>query len=306
MSQFSWPLAADWPIVRPPRAGSVVSPLEVCGGTPPSLRGATAALPPTLRGRPHAVGAARALRSHGGCRGGRSCSWLPWQSAAPGLGWRRWYGRHGGGLTGQCSRRRAGRWFGRCATAPGCRIFRWCSHTGAANWQPVMHTTTLMRLVWTLLVILLIGGCASSSVERPEVDPQPYPDANFSGVLDHDYYTTVIDEVDLEAKEKEEGVRYVRSSNPAFQPPQVVGGQAALRDTIAAVTRGFTCPVRGTVYVSALLDRDGNVHVPQLRAGIHEACDQRALEVMKRTRLQPATLEGEPVSMLYTLPVTFR
>ncbi len=162
-----------------------------------------------------------------------------------------------------------------------------------------------MRPFYTCLLLGLVG-CASSSGSRPQVDPEPYPDASFSGVLNHSYYVTVSRGTRLAEKDPKEGVRYVKSDDPAFQALEIVGGKEAILDTLNMVTQGFTCPVRGTVYVSALLDRDGEVWAPQLRAGIREACDQKALEVIQRLELRPARLQGEQVSVLFTLPVAFR
>jgi len=162
-----------------------------------------------------------------------------------------------------------------------------------------------MRSLSIFFCLCVLFGCASSSTTRPKVETEPYPDAEFSGVLDHDYYVTVSGNTDPSDKQKKEGVRYVRSDNPDFEPPDIVGGREVIQDTLETVTKGFTCPVRGTVYVSALLDRQGEVRAPQLRAGINKRCDKKALEVMKRIQLQSATFEGEPISVLFTLPVTF-
>lgn len=170
-----------------------------------------------------------------------------------------------------------------------------------------MHTLrTCMRLFSAIFALTLLVGCASSSSSRPQVDPEPYPDASFSGVLDHSYYVTVPRGTSLAEKEPKDGVRYVKTNDPAFQTLEIVGGREAIQDTLDRINQGFVCPVRGTVYVSALLDREGTVRAPQPRAGIHEACDQKALEVIQRLQLRPARLEGKPISVLFTLPVAFR
>lgn len=157
-----------------------------------------------------------------------------------------------------------------------------------------------------LFLAVVLPACSSSEdAVRPQVDTYSYPDADFSGVLDHDYYTTVADTVDIALKEDVPGRRYLRSSNPEYVPPRYEGGREAFVQTLRSVTSEFTCPVRGVVYVSALLDREGEVHAPQLSGGIHEACDARALDVMRHIEMRPARLDGQPVSTMITQPIRF-
>lgn len=152
----------------------------------------------------------------------------------------------------------------------------------------------------------MASACSSSnSVSRPEVETSSVEGAtDFAGVIEGDYYTSVLDGEDPDLKPSIPGVRYVRRGE--YEGPSVVGGQAAIRSALGRVMSGFTCPVRGRVYVIAMISNSGAALSPRVTGSIHPDCDSRALTAFSQLRFEPARTEGEQVAMPLTLPVHFR
>ena len=159
---------------------------------------------------------------------------------------------------------------------------------------------------WSLGLLLLASGCSSSaSVDRPEVETTSVEGAtDFAGVVEGGYYTPVLDGEDPASKEPIPGVRYVRRGE--YEGPSVVGGQTAIRNALSRVTSGFTCPVRGRVYVIAMISDTGDALSPRVTGSIHPDCDARALTAFTQLRFSPARSGGEAVAMPLTLPVHFQ
>ena len=62
----------------------------------------------------------------------------------------------------------------------------------------------------------------------------------------------------------------------------------------------------GKVYVQFTIEKDGSIQNPRIARGIHPALDSVALEVISQLpKFQPAKSRGEPVTVNFTLPVTF-
>ena len=166
---------------------------------------------------------------------------------------------------------------------------------------PTMKASSLLASL-SLLVLLGAGCSASSSTSRPEAETTLVEDANdFSGVVDGDYYTPL--------REGEEpvalpGVRYVRVGD--YTGPSVAGGQAAVRRALGETLSGFTCPVRGRVFVMAMISATGEALAPRVNGSINPECDARALAVFSRLRFVPAQVGGGAVAMPLTIPVTFQ
>ncbi len=63
--------------------------------------------------------------------------------------------------------------------------------------------------------------------------------------------------------------------------------------------------LQGVVILEAVIDRQGEVQDLTLLKGIHPLLDKQAIEAVETWRFEPATLGGEPVSVIYSLTVQF-
>jgi TonB family protein len=62
----------------------------------------------------------------------------------------------------------------------------------------------------------------------------------------------------------------------------------------------------GTVVLEAVIDEQGRVSKVQVLRGLGLGCDEAAVEAVERWRFRPATLQGRPIPVLYTLTVHFK
>jgi periplasmic protein TonB len=64
--------------------------------------------------------------------------------------------------------------------------------------------------------------------------------------------------------------------------------------------------IKGTVYVSFVIDREGNVTNTKVLRGIGSGCDEEALRVVNEMpQWIPGTQRGKPVKVQYNLPIRF-
>ncbi len=65
--------------------------------------------------------------------------------------------------------------------------------------------------------------------------------------------------------------------------------------------------VEGVVYISFMIDQQGEVENPSVFKGLGYGCDEEALRlVSEMPRWIPGSKDGLPIDMSYTLPITFR
>jgi TonB family protein len=64
--------------------------------------------------------------------------------------------------------------------------------------------------------------------------------------------------------------------------------------------------VQGTVTVESIIDEHGNVTNARILQGLPLGLDQAVLEAVKMWKFKPATFEGRPVKVYYTLSVNFK
>ena len=63
--------------------------------------------------------------------------------------------------------------------------------------------------------------------------------------------------------------------------------------------------VQGTVVIDATIDKAGNVIDAQILKALPMGLDQSALEAVRQWKFESSTLNGKPVSVYYTVTVTF-
>jgi TonB family protein len=64
--------------------------------------------------------------------------------------------------------------------------------------------------------------------------------------------------------------------------------------------------VQGVVIVEAVINKAGNVESVRVLKGLPMGLDTAAVETVKKWKFKPATLNGKPVTVYYTLTVNFQ
>jgi periplasmic protein TonB len=92
--------------------------------------------------------------------------------------------------------------------------------------------------------------------------------------------------------------------------PLRVGGNVKAPVAIDRVKPDYTDSARkakitGTVIVEAIIDTNGNVRDVRVIKGLPMGLGEQAEEAVKKWKFKPGTLNGEPVSVIFNLTVTF-
>ena len=65
--------------------------------------------------------------------------------------------------------------------------------------------------------------------------------------------------------------------------------------------------IEGKVYVNFIIEKNGEISTVTIARGVHELIDDEAMRVIKLLpNLTPALIQGKPVRMQYTVPITAR
>jgi len=89
-------------------------------------------------------------------------------------------------------------------------------------------------------------------------------------------------------------------------PPVLIGGIAAVQSHISYPPLALKADIEGRVIVQFVIDKTGKVLDPKVIRGIGGGCDEVAVRAVLKTKFQPGLQRGRPVSVRYTLPITFR
>jgi TonB family protein len=97
---------------------------------------------------------------------------------------------------------------------------------------------------------------------------------------------------------------------PDAGPPYRVGGNVTRPERISGEDPQYTAlarkgRVQGVVIVEAVIDEEGKVTDAKVLKGLPMGLDESALEAVKTWKFEPATLDGKPVPVYYTLTVNF-
>jgi protein TonB len=95
------------------------------------------------------------------------------------------------------------------------------------------------------------------------------------------------------------------------EAPLRVGGDVARPEKISGPPPVYTelarkARLQGMVIVEAIINTQGNVVDARILKGMPMGLDQAALDAVERWKFKPATLEGKPVKVYYTLAVNFK
>lgn len=97
---------------------------------------------------------------------------------------------------------------------------------------------------------------------------------------------------------------------PPAEEPYRIGDQITRPEKIAGVPPIYTeearkAGVTGVVILEAIIDERGDVVNLKVLQGLPKGLDQAALDAVKTWKFKPATLDGQPVKVYYTLTVNF-
>jgi periplasmic protein TonB len=93
----------------------------------------------------------------------------------------------------------------------------------------------------------------------------------------------------------------------ATEMPELKNMNQFISDNLRYPSLAIEKGTAGVVYVSFVVERDGSVTDVQLLRGIGDGCEQEAMRVVKAMpKWKPGKNHGEPVRVLFNLPVKFR
>ncbi|MCB2221531.1 MAG: energy transducer TonB [Bacteroidetes bacterium] len=95
------------------------------------------------------------------------------------------------------------------------------------------------------------------------------------------------------------------------QMPQFPGGTDALMNYLSNHIQypadAARMNIQGTVLISFIVEKDGNIASAKVIRGIGGGCDEEALRVIRSMpQWQPALKDNKPIRVLFNLPITFR
>lgn len=88
---------------------------------------------------------------------------------------------------------------------------------------------------------------------------------------------------------------------PAVTRPEKISGAPPVYTEMAR-----RAGVEGVVIVESVIDEEGNVTNTRILRGLPMGLNEAALEALETWKFKPATLEGRPVKVYYTLTVNFK
>ena len=113
------------------------------------------------------------------------------------------------------------------------------------------------------------------------------------------------------ASAEDKMITSVTSKDEVVQMPQYIGGESSMTNFILSNVKYPSLAreknIQGTVYVKMIIAKDGTVHETTLKNSVYPDIDQEALNVVsKMPNWTPGTINGEPVEMSVTIPISFK
>jgi TonB family protein len=88
--------------------------------------------------------------------------------------------------------------------------------------------------------------------------------------------------------------------------PELIGGLASVQTNIRYPEMARRAGIEGRVYVQFIVNEEGNVENAQIIRGIGGGADEEALRVVNEAKFRPGMQRGQPVRVLYSLPIIFK
>lgn len=90
------------------------------------------------------------------------------------------------------------------------------------------------------------------------------------------------------------------------EPPQPIGGLAAIQNKIVYPIAAKRQGIEGKVLIQAIIDENGNVAKAKIIKGIGSGCDEAALDAVKSSKFTPGKQRGKNVRVQITIPIVFK
>ena len=90
------------------------------------------------------------------------------------------------------------------------------------------------------------------------------------------------------------------------QMPELIGGLAQIQTQIRYPEMARRAGIEGRVYVQFIVNEQGDVERPVVIRGIGGGADEEALRVVSDAKFKPGVQRGQPVRVMYSLPIVFR
>ncbi len=91
------------------------------------------------------------------------------------------------------------------------------------------------------------------------------------------------------------------------EPPQPIGGFAAIQQNLVYPEIARKAGVEGRVYVNVLIDEQGNVIDTKILKSLgNNGCDEAAVAAIRKAKWKPAKQRDKPVKVWVGIPVVFK
>lgn len=90
------------------------------------------------------------------------------------------------------------------------------------------------------------------------------------------------------------------------QPPVLIGGIQSVQSQVVYPELAIKAGIEGRVVLQFVIRKDGQITDIQVVRGIGGGCDEEAVRALKTAKFRPGMQRGRPVSVKYTIPVSFR
>ena len=153
-----------------------------------------------------------------------------------------------------------------------------------------------------------------NTVQKPKLPPPPIP---APVLVDPDEVPQEIElddvEIDLDAQigppppprdppgAIEEPIIFVAVE----EMPYPIGGIQAIQEKVHYTEFGRRAGIKGTVYIEAIIDEEGNVINAMIKKGIGGGLDEEALDAVLNTKFVPGKQRGKPVKVKLVIPIKF-
>jgi periplasmic protein TonB len=144
---------------------------------------------------------------------------------------------------------------------------------------------------------------------RPIIDEFAYNDRD--DLLDADLFVPDVDlpetivEIDFRGEDIDEEPVLIADEMPEF-PGGIDAMYDFLRSTLRYPRMAVDANISGKVFVSFVVDKQGNISKVKVLNSIGGGCDEEAIRVIEAMpRWKPGKQRGLPVNVSYTLPISF-
>ncbi len=90
------------------------------------------------------------------------------------------------------------------------------------------------------------------------------------------------------------------------QPPVLIGGIQGVQKKIVYPELALKAGIEGRVVIQFVIDKEGAIKNPVIVRGIGGGCDEEAIRALQSSKFRPGYQRGVPVSVRYTVPISFK